>query len=412
MIQELIQRMEAQHSALVADLQGLLRFDTSLPPGQGYPEVAAWLAERMAGLGFSVETVTLPEGLWRGPALGFDGPRVNLVARRRTGRPPFSIYAHLDVVPAGPGWSVPPFDGTVRDGRVYGRGAADMKGAIASLLAALRALEAVDWPLAFDPILLFCTDEEGGAYPGIRYLAEQGYVEGHLLCLDGQAAPRRWAGCCGMVDYKVTVRGRGGHSGGSSGETVNAIEAAVPVLQSILQLKARVESRASAMPAAPLERDSHVRARLNATVIRGGTKPNVVPGECELWINRRYLPEESLETVVAEMEEALRVPGVALDLNGIAAHLPPVRSPLGSHWPRWEAALAQGFGFQPSDFVLYGASSSSDMGWVQAAGVQEILLGGVSRPEGNVHGPDEWVSLADLLGLARAIAIYLSDQAA
>ena len=92
------------------------------------------------------------------------------------------------------------------------------------------------------------------------------------------------------------------------------------------------------------------------------------------------------------------------------AHFPPVRNPLGLHWPYWESALAKGFGFQPSDFVLYGASSSSAMGWVQAAGIQEILLGGASRASSNVHGPDEWASIADLLALARAIATYLTDQ--
>ncbi len=411
MAHSLIELIEAQRPALVDDLQALLRFDTSLPPGHGYPEITAWLAEQVAGLGFSAERVTVPEALWHQPALGFDGPRVNLVARRRAGRPPLSIYAHTDVVPAGPGWSLPPFQGVVKDGRIYGRGAGDMKGTIASLLAALRALEAAGWPLAFDPILLFCTDEEGGTYPGIRYLAEQGFVEGHLLCMDGQAAPRRWAGCCGMVDYRITVQGRGGHSGGS-GETVNAIESAVPVLQSLLELKSRVESRASDMPAAPHERTSHVHARLNVTVFHGGTKPNVIPAECELWVNRRYLPEESLEAVLAELEAAARVEGVAVGLDGPAAHLPPVLDPLGPHWPRWEAALAQGFGFRPSDFVRYGASSSSDMGWVQTAGLQEILLGGVSRPDGNVHGPDEWVAIDDLLGLARALAIYLSDQTA
>ncbi len=401
----------AQKERLVADLQKLISFDTSLPPGEGYPEITAWLAEQVEELGFITENVAVPEDLWNRPSLGFHGPRVNVVARRKLGRPPLSIYAHLDVVPAGPGWSVPPFQGVVKDGRIYGRGAGDMKGTIASLLAALRALKAAGRPLAFDPILLFCTDEEGGSYPGIRYLAERGYVEGHLLCMDGQAAPRRWAGCCGMVDYRITVQGRGGHSGGSD-ETVNAIESAVPVLQSLLELKSRVESRASGMPAAPRERRSHVHARLNVTVFHGGTKPNVIPAECELWVNRRYLPEESLETVLAELEAAARVEGVTVGLDGPAAHLPPVLDPLGPHWPRWEAALAHGFGFRLSDFVRYGASSSSDMGWVQMAGIQEILLGGVSRPDSNIHGPDEWAAIDDLLGLAQALAVYLSDQTA
>ncbi|MGQ9583979.1 MAG: M20 family metallopeptidase [Anaerolineae bacterium] len=314
----------------------------------------------------------------------------------------------MDVVPPGPGWTVPPFQGTVRGDRVYGRGSADMKGAIASLLAALRALADAGWPLTFQPILLFCTDEEGGSYPGIRCLAEQGFVQGHLLCLDGQAKPRRWAGCCGMVDYRCVVLGKGGHSGEPGQAGANAIEAAIPILVALQELKGRVEQRRSAMPAAPWNPVRYVQPRLNVTLIRGGSKSNVIPAECEIWINRRYLPEEDLDAVVAELEEVLQSPGIPLRLNGVMAHLPPVRNPIGPHWPSWEGALAKGFGYRPSDFVLYGSSTSSDMGWVQETGVQEILLGGLSRPENNVHGPDEWVSITDLAALAKALALYLA----
>ena len=404
--------IEQQTPRAISDLQKLLSFDTSLPPGHGYPEISEWLGQQVALLGFQTESVSIPESLWQQPQLGFDGSRINLVARRSSGKPKLSIYMHTDVVPPGPGWTVPPFAGIVRHGRVFGRGAADMKGAIASLLAALRALGSASYPLAFDPILLFCTDEEGGTFPGIRYLAEQGYIQGHLLCLDGQAAPRRWAGCCGMVDWKVTVIGKGGHSGDALQTGANAIESAVPILQSLIDLKTRVERRQSKMPAAPWENEPFVHARLNVTVIRGGTKPNVIPGECDIWINRRYLPEEKLDEILNEIESTVRANGVALRVAGVLAHLPPVRDPLGPHWPNWELALLQGFGYQRSDFVLYGASSSSDMGWVQTAGVNEILLGGLSRRDANVHGADEWTSISDLMALAKSIAIYLTDQEA
>lgn len=409
MARDLANLVREQREAVLSDLEALLGIDTSLPPGHGYAEICAWLRRQLAPLGFATREVVVPEELWQAPALGFAGPRVNLVASRRTGREPVSVYAHTDVVPAGPGWSSPPFVATRRGGRVYGRGAGDMKGAIAGLLAALRALAAADWPLAYDPVLLFCTDEEGGTYPGVRYLAEQGLVEGHLICLDGQAEPRRWAGCCGMVDCRVLVRGRGGHSGGPAGESINAVEKAIPVLQALLALKAKVEARESAMPAAPWQPDRRVRARLNTTVIRGGDKPNVIPSVCELWLNRRYLPEEDFDEVLAELAATVRSADAQAEFGGAAAHLPPVRAPLGSHWPRWEAALARGFGFRAEDFVEYGASSSSDMGWVQLAGVREILLGGVSRRDGNVHGADEWVAVDDVLGLAVALATYLAN---
>ena len=78
-------------------------------------------------------------------------------------------------------------------------------------------------------MLIFCTDEKSGLDPAVRYLAEQGLLEGHMLCLNGSAAPRIWAGCFGSLDMLVRVQGRATHSGkGLDG--INAIEETVPAL--------------------------------------------------------------------------------------------------------------------------------------------------------------------------------------
>jgi succinyl-diaminopimelate desuccinylase len=92
----------------------------------------------------------------------------------------------------------------------------------------------------------------------------------------------------------------------------------------------------------------------------------------------------------------------------IIGHLAPVRDPGGPHWPRWQAALGDGFGFARDSFRAWGASSSSDMGWVQQAGIKEILLGGLIRPESQAHAPDEFTTMTDIVALARAILFYLS----
>ena len=101
-----------------------------------------------------------------------------------------------------------------------------MKGTIAAVFAALRAADRAGIALCYAPHLLLCTDEEGGAYPGIRYLAEQGMIEGHLLSFNGTAAARIWAGCFGSMDLRIGVEGRAAHSG--EGDGVNAIDAALP----------------------------------------------------------------------------------------------------------------------------------------------------------------------------------------
>lgn len=396
-------------------LDRLLAIDTSLPPGRGYPALADCVAAEVEPLGFACRRVVVPEALWRNDAFGFAGERVNLIAERRRGLPPFAVYAHIDTVPPGPGWTVPPFAATRREGRIYGRGTSDMKGAVVATVAAIRAADAAGLQLRCDSVLLCCTDEEGGTYPGVRYLAEQGLVPRHLLCLNGGAAPRIWAGCFGSIDFHIRVLGRSGHSGnvGHALPPVNAIEAALPLLNALAALKRRVEARESMLPAPP-GLGHPLRSRLTLAVIRGGEKASQIPASFDLVVNRRYAPEEPFAEVVAELEATVRAATAETGALGVeitqGGHLAPVRDPRGPHWPRWQKALSLGFGYADSDFTCYGASSSSDMGWVQQHGIEEILLGGLARPDNNIHGADEFTTEADLIALATAILAYMSAE--
>jgi len=395
------------------DLARMIATDTSFPPGAGYADFADLTEDLCAPLGFSCERVVVPEHLWA--ASGSSGPRVNLIARRSTGpaKPVCSIYFHVDAVPAGEGWTRPSHALTREGDRLYGRGTADMKGTIAATLAALRAADEAGLALAFDPVLLFCTDEEGGLYPGVRYLAEQGRIEGHVMCLNGGAAPRIWAGCFGSLDISINVEGRAAHSGDAR-NGINAVEEALPILSALLDLKKNVETRRSALPPPPHHKDEPLRARLNVTAVHGGVKGSALPGRCTILVNRRYAPEEPFDAVKTELERTVHRAAAttrALSINTtIVGHLAPVSDPDGGpHWARWQKALAYGFGFAPDSFRRWGASSSSDMGFVQQAGLREILLGGLSRPEARTHAADEFTTIADVSGLAKSILAYLAD---
>jgi succinyl-diaminopimelate desuccinylase len=92
----------------------------------------------------------------------------------------------------------------------------------------------------------------------------------------------------------------------------------------------------------------------------------------------------------------------------VLGHLVPVSDPTGPHWPRWQQAVGRAFGFAPEAFRAWGASTSSDMGFVQQAGIREILLGGLARADNNVHAPDEFTTIDDVVALARATLLYFS----
>jgi succinyl-diaminopimelate desuccinylase len=394
-------------------LSRMIALDTTFPPGAGYDDFAALMEELTAPLGFVTERVAVPHALWRVPHGSAEGARTNLVGIRRNGKPVCGLYFHVDTVPAAPGWETEPLCMT-RDGeRLIGLGAADMKGSIAAVLLALRAAEACGIELAYDPMLLFCTDEEGGLYPGIRHLAEQGRLEGHVLNFNGSAEARVWAGCFGLFNLLLRVHGQAVHAGEGNrrGVGLSAIEGSLPLLNALATLKAKVATRLSAL--APPPGKPALAAQLNIATIKGGTAGGQVPALLELTLNRRYMPEESFEQALAEIEETVRlavasVPSLTIE-TVLVGHLAPTADPDGPHWPRWQAAIGKGFGYAPEDFRKWGAASCSDFGWVQrATGRQEVLLGGLGRPDRNIHAPGEYTTVSDIVSLARAVLAYLA----
>ncbi|KRE08070.1 acetylornithine deacetylase [Bosea sp. Root670] len=397
----------------VAGLGRMIAVDTSFPPGLGYDDFADLMEALVAPLGFEAERVTVPESLWKVPNGPAAGPRTNLIASRAGGKPVCGLYFHVDTVPAAAGWKTDPLRMECDGDRLIGLGAADMKGCVAAILLALRAARTCGVELAYDPMLLFCTDEEGGLYPGIRYLAEQGRLPEHILNFNGSAEARVWAGCFGLFNLLVRIHGQAVHAGEGNrkGSGLNAIEGTLPLLNALTELKAQIATRISALPPPPGK--PPLAAQLNLAAIQGGTAGGQVPALVELTLNRRYAPEERFEEALAEIEAVIRrstaaVPGLSVE-TALVGHLMPTADPVGPHWPRWQAAMGQGFGYAPEDFRKWGAASCSDFGWVQrATGRQEVLLGGLGRPDRNVHSPGEYTTVPDIVSLAQAVLSYLA----
>jgi len=405
--------IELDVEAAVDDLARMIKVDTSFPPGLGYNAFADLMAELLAPLGFEFERVVVPRDLWYVAGGLASGERTNLVATRETGKPVCGLYYHVDTVPVAPGWTRDPLRLTVEGDDLFGLGAADMKGTIAATLLALRAAKVCGVPLAYDPMLLLCTDEEGGLYPGIRYLAEQGMLKDHIINFNGSAAPRVWAGCFGIFNLQVTITGHAVHAGegNRTGAGINAIEGALPVLHALVKLKPEVASRTSRLTPPP-HASGPLRPQLTISAINGGTAGGQVPAEIKILVSRRYAPEENYDEARAEIETLVRGCiadtglGLSVDLVG---HLVPTDDPDGPHWPRWQKALSLGFGYKPEDFQKWGAASCSDFGYVQRAGFgPEVLLGGLGRPESCIHSPEEHTTRQDIIALAKSILAYLA----
>lgn len=394
--------VEAKEEALLERLRAIIRVDNCIPPGRNYDTLVDLLEPQFQGYGFATERVVIPEELWRAIPLPLEGERVNLVATKRSGKPPLTIYAHMDTVPIEEGWDYDPFGAELHNGRVYGRGVADMKGTIASLLTATEIMQELGLEPVWDLTACLCTDEEIGVYPGVWHLAKHGYVTAPVLCMEGSQDPVLRLGSNGAVDVTITVKGRSCHSGANY-LGVNAIEEMVPIMVELLALKQEVEARRSALPLAPAPgAPSHLRPMFNLDIINAGVKSNIVPATCTLVVNRRFIPEERYEDVEREIREAVdrgaeKSRALEVDVAFMKAY-PSYRQsadhPLAD---KLVHILKRIHGYKDEDFVRTGSGGSTDMANIaETIGTDQIATVGLGRMrESKAHGANESVRLSD-----------------
>ncbi len=380
---------------LVEVARSLISIDTSVPPGLNYDKAVMYLEPLFREVGFETQVVHIPA-----EHVDTHEPRVNLLAHRRSpGKPRLLFYGHIDVVPAK-GWDA--FTPKVEDGRIYGRGAADMKGSIVALLLALDAVK--DKPLGYDTSVMVTTDEEVGQAGQLRYLGKLlGPLEGvYLFDLDSSFGFVTIASL-GAIHMDIKVKGKSVHSAMSHmGE--NAIEKATILMNRLLDLKKQVLKRTSDVKAHPRTGLARLEPRLNINMVRGGLKVNIVPDECIVSIDRRLIPEENVEDAEKELMRTLSsVEGVRWEVDRVVRipTVPPVDDTIID---RLAAEIMKVTGSSGK----FGEMGSGDFGPVAALEWKAKHFGsGVIRPECNIHGNDEFVYQKDIEDLAKVISRFI-----
>jgi succinyl-diaminopimelate desuccinylase len=377
-------------------LKDLISIDTTVPPGDNYARVINYLQPLFHQTGFQTEVIEIPPA----EAEGREG-RVNLVCRRQeNNKPCLLFYAHIDVVPAH-GW--PAFIPRVEDGKIFGRGAADMKGAIPALLMALERSQ--NRHLMYDTSVIITTDEEVSQASQLRYLSRflPSLRGAFVFDLDSSFGYVSIANL-GALHLDIRIKGKSVHSGLSHlGE--NAVEKAIPVMEALLNLKRLVTQRQSKILAAPETGLKNMVARLNINMIHGGLKVNIVPDECIISVDRRLIPEENLATARKEIIDALNaVPGVKWEIaSEISIPAPvPCEDPITDRIVDILKAVTGKGG-------KYGEMGSGDLSnlVVNEWGGREFGLG-VIRTENNIHGNDEFVFQKDIEDLAEIIYRFIA----
>ncbi len=400
----IIKRVEALSDELVALTRRLIRIPSENPPGDE-GEVSQLVSEELEALGFEVELVE--------PA----PRRVNTVAvlRGEGGGRGFLFNGHYDVVPPGnlEFWSLDPYEAVVKDGRIYGRGASDMKGAIASAIIAAKALGEEGIALKGDLHIHAVADEETGSKYGTKYLVEKGYATRE--CIDmaivGEASVFKdhiyaRTAVRGLHWIKILTRGKATHSSRPE-EGVNAVLKMCKILLALkeLRLKYRPHSLLPDPTVAP------------GTIIRGGIKENVIPELCEATCDIRVIPGMTREETLREVKsliEMLRAEDPELDAEvSTILWWPPSEISIDEEVYQIAAKAVErvvGYSLEPK-----GTSGSNDTTWLTTmAGIPAMAFGPGENYRSGVHGPDEWVSIERLKDFAKIYALlylYACDVA-
>lgn len=401
--------VERKEEHIIAYLQDLVKIRTFVPPGENYGKIVDYLLPLFEKLKFKCEKIEMPRDIYEErQKRGFlKGKRVNLLASKYCdAKKTLIIYTHLDVVPpgAGDGWSegLQPFDAVVKGDRIYGRGTADSKGAVASLLTALELMDEKEIKSEYNLVVALTTDEEIGPYSGLCFLADAGILQGdYFLSMDGDNDGIGVA-TNGTMNWEITVYGRSCHSS-MPFLGVNAIKEAMFVLQELMEMKKKVENKESKAPCSPYMEEKtgqkHIKPVFNVTMIKGGVKENIIPTSCTLRGDRRYIPEEDAEEVKKEfgniVEEIKKKHGVELKWSCYDVY-PPMFTDPDNKWIK-EVCEKASEAFKV-DKKIGGAQGSLDVAYA----IQRIkplaycFFGVGSAIESYTHAADENVKIADL----------------
>jgi succinyl-diaminopimelate desuccinylase len=412
MLDDLFARIDDQREALVELTRELVQFPTVNPPGEAYKPCARHLGNRLSRAGFEA-TYVRAEG-----AIGDSErhPRVNVIARYkgRGSGPCVHFNGHIDVVEAGHGWTVNPFAGVVQGGRLYGRGSCDMKGGIAAAVVALESILAAG--IKFDGALEISgtVDEESGGYAGVAYLAGQGRFSrpqvDHVIIPEPHSVNGICLGHRGVWWAEIETLGRVAH-----GSMPFLGECAIRHMGAFLsrierQLLPRLATRQTAMPIVP---PGARQSTLNVNAIHGGQAEGhgglpspVVADSCRMTIDRRFLIEEDLDQVKAElvgMLDQLRHdrPGFVYRIRDLMEVLPTQTDKDAPVVRAVAAAIEQVTGAWPEFVCSPGTYDQKHV--VRIGRLEDCIAYGPGMVE-LAHQPDEYVAIDDLVTSTKIMA--------
>ena len=407
--------LDDNQNIIISFLQNLIRIPTFNPPGDNYDLVADLVKNEMENSGCKTKLFESPENyveLCGKSKLGLDSSRINVVgyAGNDDGSPTLVFNSHSDVVPISSGWTVDPVGGEIKDGKIYGRGAADNKSGIVSIIAAFRALHEMKIDLKGQALLTSTVDEELGGFSGLKYLVDKNIVKGNLGISADSRIGQITNALNGRLRWRVTSHGKSVHSS-MANLGINAIEKMSSLVLSLQSHSLDLQKRYSTIPAPPASMSKFLRPIASVGTINGGIKDNIVPDHCYIDLDRRVTPEENINDARDELSSIINdtmhnVPDANYESVELSFREPCLTS---ANHPFLLKSKSIAEETLDHDVPIYGSTGSSDMQYmINDCNMPSFGFGPI-RPDCNVHGIDEFVYIEDVISTAKVYSSIIID---
>jgi succinyl-diaminopimelate desuccinylase len=407
------QYLDRHRADLVALLQKLVRIPTVNPPGENYAAISTLLTRELAGAGLEAHRLAVPGAVLPGRLRAElrAHPRYNVLGFGDAGvAKTIHFNAHYDVVPAGGAWRHRnPFTPAIEDGWIYGRGTADMKGSIASLLLALRSLRATGTRPRCNVEVSFTADEETDSVLGAGWLVDHVPLRAnYVVVMEGGEGRAIGCGHNGVVWLNVLVQGKPAH-GSMPERGINALEKMSALVLALEDYKRRLTRRRFRAPAG---RVMHPTINVGGVFAAGpGGKINTVPAAASFSIDRRVIATETVGSAERELRAFLaaaarRIPRCRITVEKVSENHPCFRNPAHPFFAAMAACVRRVRGGRP---IFSVSTGFNDMHFfAEHLRVPTVGYGPVGF---HPHAVDERVRVADLVTAAKIYVKLLTSFA-
>lgn len=406
-----IAAVDAITEEMVGFLQGLTRIPTVNPPGEEYRAGAEFIGGKLKEFGYSCQFVSA-EGR---PEHTSQHPRINVIGHMAGAGagPRLHFNGHFDVVPVGHGWTVDPFAGLLRDGKLYGRGTADQKAGIAASIFAVEAIRRSGVRLLGSVEQSGTVDEESGGFAGVAWLAQRGLIHkdrtDFVIITEPSNVDRICIGHRGVYWFKVIQHGRIGH-GSMPYLGVSAADHLGDMIHEVThQLKPELAKRKTEMPVEP---PGSRYASININSVFGGQPEEGTQTPCVIdragaIFDRRFLAEERFEDVRCEVRKLLddlhsKNTAAKYTMEDLMVVHPTQTNPSSLLVRTVASSIERVLGTRPP---LMASPGTYDQKHVTRIGLIEDCIAYGPGILDLAHQPDEYVVVEDLIQSAKVMAL-------